>query len=216
MTRPKEHISAVFPVDIPRIIPAARSFRAVKGKTYTIPFATNHLSLSDLSIKADSNNFTKLEVSKIDDNSGRIVLVTSVDKYGEASSIVTLTDELSGVSATVLVCHTSLVKGLLNIKAEAIGRVISLVWRTEIDSNSGYNYQVIEPQFSLSENIKFKVFYSKDYFNQSYIFKEYKYFNNFQAVIILEQPYSGELIIRFDDLAQGVGGSVLVNVDYQG
>lgn len=216
LSRPKEHIDVIFPVDIPRIIPLIPAFRAVKGRLYAIPFATSNLNLSNLSVKADTDYFSTLEVNKIDERSGYINLATTFSSTGAVSSVITLTDEVSGVNGSLLICHSRIVNGLSNIKATVTNNIINVAWRTELDSKSQLSYSVLEPQFTLSEDIKFKVHYSRDGFNQSYIFKEYVHFNDFDVKVVLEEPFTGDLVISFEDLAQGTGGTALVYVDYKG
>lgn len=216
LNRPKEKIDAVFPINIPRIIPAIPAFRAVKGKVYRIPFVASNLSLGNLFINADTDYFSTLEASKFDEMSGYINLVTTFSSIGEKSSIITLLDENSGVSSSLLACHSRLVNGLVNTKTTVTNNIINAIWRTEIDSKNQLSYSVLEPKFTLSEDIKFKAYYSRDGFNQSYIFKEYGYFNDFDVKIVLEEPFTGDLVINFEDLAQGTGGTALVYVDYKG
>lgn len=214
-TRAKEHFGAVYPTNLKRIIPVVSGFRAVKGRLYSIPFTTNNLTLSNLSVKSDTEYFSTLDVFKIDDRSGYINLVTNLNSDGERTSIVTLTDELTGITSSILINHSRIIKGLSNVAASVDKNIITAIWRTEMDVNTGYNYSVLEPVFSLSENIKYRIFFDSDYFNQAYLFKEYRHFLDFKVRVVLEEPFSGNLAISFEDLAQGTGGIAVVNVDYR-
>lgn len=213
---PKGQIDAVFLSYIPAIIPAIPAFRAVKDKLYTIPFIAANTSLSNVSVSANTNYFDMLEVNKISQNSGEVNLRTTLSSKGEISSIIRLEDEISGLNGSILVTHSRLIGGITNKSIIATKNIIKATWQIEISSSSEYSYSAIEPQFTLSEAINFKAYYSKDGFNQSYLFKEYKYFNDFEVIIILEQPYTGELIVNFTDLLQGIAGTASVYVDYQG
>lgn len=216
-TRAKEDVPAVYPTKISRIIPAVSGFMAAKGNLYTIPFTTSNLTLSNLSITSDANNFSTLEVFKIDDNSGYINLVSTVDKEGNYSSIVTVKDEVSGINTSILVYHSRLIISLANSSITVSDNIIKAKWkRDDITSGSRNNYGVIKPKFSLSEDIKYKVYYASDYFNQASVYKVDQSHVQFEATFVLLEPFSGDLIISFEDLNQGAGGMVMVNVDYTG
>lgn len=214
-TRAKEELRAVYPTNIPRIIPAVSAFRVVKGKTYNIPFTTNELTLSNLTVAADTDYFKILKVTKFDDKSGYITLMTNFIADRFITSTVTLTDESSGISTSILITHTQIIVGLLNTSTKVEKNVITASWRMAMDSSSNFSYSVLEPKFYLSEDINFKVFYESDYFNQAYIARERSYNIEFTARIILEEPYSGDLAISFEDFSQGMSAMVFVNVDYQ-
>lgn len=216
-TRAKEEIRDVYPTHLSRIIPAVNGFMAAKGRVYTIPFTTNNLSLSDLTITSNTKYFETLQVIKIDESSGYINLASNFDTEGNYSSVITVTDEASGISTGIMVYHSRLIASLYNTGLKVSGNKITATWkRNDITSGSRNNYGVIVPKFTLSEDIKYKVLYVSDYFNQASVYKTNSEHVEFIVTLILEEPFTGDLVISFEDLNQGAGGMVIAAVDYQG
>lgn len=215
-TRSKENIHAAYPTHISRITPVVSGFKAVKGKMYKIPFTTNNLDLSTVSVTADTGHFSTLEVVKIDNTSGYINLVTTANVGSEVQSTITLLDEASGISASVLVTHTRLLSGLSNLSTDISGNVITVSWRTQ-DIDNYPCFSAIEPKFTLSADVKHKIYFGSDYFNQVYIHRATYYnYSDLVATVILDEPFTGILTINMEDLIQGLSGLATVHVDYKG
>lgn len=215
-SRDKEHVFATYPTKIPKIprmVPVVSGFRAVAGKTYYIPFSASNLILSNLTIKSDSKFFTTLKVTKLDDSSGVITIVTNRSRDSiEEKSIITVTDEISQTEMSVVIIHTMIIAAINLNSISVSNNTIDCVW--SIHDNSLHVMQgAILPKVTVTPAIKHRIIYDSDYFNQIYFYKKYSNQINPKTTIILEEPYSGELNIELIDTLQSVSahGSVVVN-----
>lgn len=198
------------PSKIAKITPIISGFCAVKDREYIIPFKAENLTLSNLTIKANTKYFSTLEVIRLNDTTGEIKIVTNLSITDlNRQSIITITDEISQITTSLVVIHvlaTSSVT-LKNINNE--GNIINSIWSINEDGRVA-----ITPKISIVPALKHHIIYNSDYFNQLYLYKGYSRTINQQIRIVLEEFYSGELTIIFEDTLLGIGISKIINVDY--
>lgn len=200
--------------NIPSVVPVCNTLYALQGKLYLIPFMALRYKLSDsLSIKSTSRNyFPILNVKKINDTFGYMQIATTAASGGTlCQSVISVFDKENGELGSVSISHSTQLLGfsIQGTKISEDGKTITCTLK--VKKVSSYNILPIQPKVTLSRNIKYKVSYQSDYFNQLCM---HDYYTG-DIQITLEEYFSGNLDIKIEDLLQNYFVSTTVKVDYK-
>lgn len=200
--------------NIPSVVPVCNTLYALQGKLYLIPFMALRYKLSDsLSIKTTrSGYFPILNVKKINDTFGYMQIASTESSGGSFyQSVVSVFDKENGELGSVSICHPTQLVGfaIQDTKISEDGKIITCTLRVRKVSTN--NILPIQPKVTLSKNIKYKVSYQSDYFNQLCMHDHC----TGDIQITLEESFSGNLDIKIEDLLQNYVASTTVNVNYK-
>lgn len=200
--------------NIPSVVPVCNTLYALPGKLYLIPFMALRYKLSDsLSIKSSRNSyFSILNVKKINDTFGYMQIVSTAASGGSfCQTVISVFDKENGELGSVSISHSTQLLGfsIHGTKISEDGKTITCTLK--VNKPFSNNILPIQPKVTLSKNIKYKVSYQSDYFNQLCMHDHC----TGDIQITLEESFSGNLDIKIEDLLQNYVASTTVNVNYK-
>lgn len=210
--------AVVFPNEIPRIIPEINSLAVAHGKTYRVRFVTlNSVLLDNFTVTATNPNaIQNMSANKFDDTGGYIDFTVNYPNpvyNGSNLGLITIENGLFKTSFTVTVYMPATSVNIVNQTVTGNQILTSFYSQDSRASNIG-NDRISAPIISLSPEIDHRVLYVNSGFDGQYV-TSYSGSSSAHKVglvnVIIDEPYTGEIIFTMTDQITGLSSSKLIN-----